>query len=100
MVRQFFTRYSWLLAILLVGLAFAQPIQALGWNQRSHYALVRALSHGHTDIDPYKYSTGDKAKDHGHWYSSRAPGLAFVLLPRSEERRVGKESSAGWLADE
>jgi hypothetical protein len=75
-------RYSGLLAILFVALAYAQPIQALGWNQTSHYALVRALAHGHTDIDPYKDSTGDKAKDpNGHWYSSRAPGLAFYMLP-------------------
>src|SRR3954451_11281296 len=75
-------RHSGVLAIVLVALAYAQPIQALGWNQTSHYALVRALSHGHTDIDPYKDTTGDKAKDpNGHWYSSRAPGLAFYMLP-------------------
>src|SRR3954447_26348428 len=75
-------RHSGVLAIVLVALAYAQPIQALGWNQTSHYALVRALSHGHTDIDAYKDSTGDKAKDpNGHWYSSRAPGLAFYMLP-------------------
>ncbi|MFL5887259.1 MAG: hypothetical protein ACJ77M_19490 [Thermoleophilaceae bacterium] len=75
-------RHSGLLAIVLVALAYAQPIQALGWNQTSHYALVRALAHGHTDIDPYKDTTGDKAKDpNGHWYSSRAPGLAFYMVP-------------------
>src|SRR3954469_22178496 len=81
-VGGFLRRHGGVLAILLVSLAYAQPIQALGWNQTSHYALVRALSHGHTDIDPYKDSTGDKAKDpNGHWYSSRAPGLAFFMLP-------------------
>src|SRR4051812_4504452 len=74
-------RHSGVLAIVLVALAYAQPIQALGWNQTSHYALVRALSHGTTQIDPYKDSTGDKAKDDGHWYSSRAPGLALYMLP-------------------
>src|SRR4051794_17204038 len=74
--------HAGVLAIVFVALAYAQPIQALGWNQTSHYALVRALSHGHTDIDPYKDTTGDKAKDpNGHWYSSRAPGLAFYMLP-------------------
>jgi hypothetical protein len=79
--RQLLNRHGGLMAILLVGLAFAMPIQALGWNQTSHYALVRALSHGHTNIDPYKGTTGDKAKSRGHWYSSRAPGLAFYMLP-------------------
>src|SRR3954469_4588259 len=77
----FLSRHAGLLAILFVALAYAQPIQALGWNQTSHYALVRALSHGTTQIDPYKDSTGDKAKDDGHWYSSRAPGLALYMLP-------------------
>src|SRR3954467_14660055 len=75
-------RHSGVLAIVLVALAYAQPIQALGWNQTSHYALVRPLSHGHTDTDPCKDSTGDKAKDRtGHGYASRAPGLAFFMLP-------------------
>src|SRR5437870_4455648 len=73
--------HTWLFVILLVALAYAQPIQALGWNQTSHYALVRALSHGKSNIDAYKDSTGDKAKDGSHWYSSRAPGLAFYMLP-------------------
>src|SRR5438309_1553220 len=77
----FLRRHVGLLAILLVALAYAQPIQALGWNQTSHYALVRVLSHGTTQIDPYKDTTGDKAKDGGHWYSSRAPGLALYMLP-------------------
>src|SRR5437762_7378725 len=78
----FLSRHAGVLAIVLVALAYAQPIQALGWNQTSHYALVRALAHGKTDIDAYKDSTGDKAKDpNGHWYSSRAPGLALYMLP-------------------
>src|SRR3954447_7985010 len=80
-ISWFLSRHAGLLAILFVALAYAQPIQALGWNQTSHYALVRALSHGTTQIDPYKDSTGDKAKDDGHWYSSRAPGLALYMLP-------------------
>jgi hypothetical protein len=87
-IALFLRRHSGVLAILLVALAYAQPIQVRGWNQASHYALVRALSHGHTNIDPYKFSTGDKAKDKGHWYSSRAPGLAFYLLPAYEAMRV------------
>src|SRR5947199_4729262 len=84
----FLSRHAGVLAILLVALAYAQPIQALGWNQTSHYALIRAFSHGKTNIDAYADSTGDKARDHGHWYSSRAPGLAFFTLPAYEAMRV------------
>src|SRR2546421_11153645 len=87
-IAWFLRRHGGLLAILLVALAYAQPIQALGWNQPSHYALIRALSHGKTQIDAYADTTGDKARDHGHWYSSRAPGLAFFTLPAYEAMRV------------
>lgn len=81
-------RFSWLrrhvgvIAIVVLGLAYIQPIQALGWNQASHYALIRAITlNGTPQIDPYSTTTGDKARDHGHWYSSRAPGLAFYTVP-------------------
>jgi hypothetical protein len=50
-----------LAAVLLLGLALALPIQAIGWNQTSHYALTRALDHGTPRIDRWRHSTGDKA---------------------------------------
>jgi hypothetical protein len=74
-------RRAGLLAVLVLGLALTLPIEATGWNQTAHYALVRALDHGTTRIDRYRHSTGDKARYHGHWYSARAPGLAIWELP-------------------
>lgn len=71
-------------AIACVGLAAATLIEPLGWNQTSHYALVRALDDGTAQIDRYQRLTGDKARYRGHWYSPRAPGLAFVTLPMYE----------------
>jgi hypothetical protein len=74
-------RWGGPIAILLIALAYAMPIQQVGWNQTSHFALIRAISRGTPHIDPYAWSTGDKVRDKGHWYSSRAPGLAFFTLP-------------------
>jgi hypothetical protein len=74
-------RGTGLAAVLLLGLALALPIQAIGWNQTSHYALTRALDHGTPRIDRWRHSTGDKAHYRGHWYSARAPGLAIWEQP-------------------
>jgi len=70
-----------LLAIVLVGLAYATMIQSFSWNQASHYDLIRALDSDGTTIDAYQANTGDKAYYKGHWYSARAPGLALFALP-------------------
>src|SRR5436305_3340404 len=72
------------IAIVCVSLGAATIIQALGWNQTSHYALIRGLSNGTATIDPYQKTTGDKARYHGHWYSARAPGQALFSLPAFE----------------
>ena len=56
-------------------------IQSFSWNQTSHYDLIQALDHGTARIDAYQVNTGDKALYHGHYYSSRAPGLAILSLP-------------------
>jgi hypothetical protein len=74
-------RRAALLAILVVGLAFATLIQSWSDNQASHYDLIRALAAGRTTIDNPLYPTKDKAFYHGHWYSARAPGLALYSLP-------------------
>jgi hypothetical protein len=70
-----------ILAIALLGLAYATLIQSFSWNQTSHYALIRSLAHGTPIIDRYQGETHDKARYKGHWYSSRAPGLALFSLP-------------------
>src|SRR5438309_9489028 len=79
--RRSMSRRWWIAAIVCVALAQASLIQAIGWNQTSHYALVRALDRGTAQIDRYQSTTGDKARYRGHWYSARAPGLALVTLP-------------------
>jgi len=70
-----------LLAIASLGLAYATVIQSFSWNQTSHYALIRSLAHGTARIDRYANETNDKARYRGHWYSSRAPGLAMLSVP-------------------
>jgi len=70
-----------ILAIVCLALAAATVMQASGWNQSSHYALTKSIAGGSPIIDPYRKWTGDKARFEGHWYSSRAPGLALLSVP-------------------
>jgi hypothetical protein len=69
------------LAIVLVGVAYATVIQSFSWNQTSHYDLIRSLNNDGTTIDAYAANTGDKVEYKGHIYSARAPGLALFSLP-------------------
>ena len=78
------SRWTALAAIACVGIAAGTLLEPLGWNQTSHFALIRALDDGTAHIDRYHKLTGDRARYHGHWYSPRAPGLAFVTLPMYE----------------
>jgi hypothetical protein len=70
-----------LVAILLVGVAYATVIQSFSWNQTSHFDLIRSLNVEKTNIDQYKDNTGDEVEYKGHTYSARAPGLALFALP-------------------
>lgn len=70
-----------LLAILALAFATALLVQPFGYNQGAHYALVRALSDGTPRIDAYRDFSGDIGYYKGHYYSNKAPGLAFVTLP-------------------
>jgi hypothetical protein len=70
-----------LLALVLLGVAYATMIQSFSWNQTSHYDLIRALNDGGTTIDANQQNTGDKVFYKGHYYSARAPGLALFALP-------------------
>jgi hypothetical protein len=70
-----------LVAILLVGVAYATVIQSFSWNQTSHFDLIRSLNVEKTSIDQYKDNTGDEVEYKGHIYSARAPGLALFALP-------------------
>jgi hypothetical protein len=67
-------------ATLLVSYAYF--FQSGGWNQNSRFDLTRAIvEQGMLRIDSYHKNTGDKAFFRGHFYSTKAPGLAFAAVP-------------------
>ena len=66
----------------LLFTSYAYFYQAGGWNQNSRFDLVRAITNEHSlRIDPFQASTGDKAYFEGHYYSDKAPGVAFAATP-------------------
>jgi hypothetical protein len=75
-----------LVAILSVVAAMAFLVQGPSDNPTSHHALVRSLAAGTPKIDETMKQVGNVATQDvswydGHWYSNKAPGLAFVTLP-------------------
>jgi hypothetical protein len=80
-------RRRWtVVAFAAFAFAVAFPMQVNGWNQNAHYALVRALAQGTPTIDETRHEigdlgTGDVTLVDGHYYSNKAPGLAFASLP-------------------
>jgi hypothetical protein len=71
-----------LIAICLLVLASASVEQhAVGWNELSHFAQIRAFANGTPRIDRWAHTTGDRAFYQGHYYGDKAPGLAFLLTP-------------------
>jgi hypothetical protein len=88
-----------LLAIAVLGVAYAVLMQPLGWAQTSHYALVRALSNGTPKIDAYHWETRDKAWHKGHYYAVKGPGLAMLTLPLySALHAAGGDEASKWAA--
>ena len=73
-------RRAGVLAILALVLGYASVAQGAGVNQLAHFSLVRALSHGTAKVDPYHWETKDLSWYHGHYYSTKAPGLAFLTV--------------------
>lgn len=61
-------------------LGYASVAQGGGVNQLAHFSLVRALSHGTAKVDPYHWQTKDLSWYRGHYYSTKAPGLAFLTV--------------------
>jgi hypothetical protein len=70
-----------LLAVVCIALASALVMQASGWAQVSNFALVRALSDGTAEIDPYHWETKDESWYRGHYYSVKSPVLPVLTLP-------------------
>lgn len=50
-----------------------------GFNQNATFALTRAIvERQQLQIDPYVANTADVSRSGGHFYSNKAPGLAFA----------------------
>jgi hypothetical protein len=73
-------RRAGVLAIFALVLGYASVFQGGGENQFAHLALVRALADGTPVVDPYRPETKDLAWYDGHYYSTKAPGLAFLTV--------------------
>ncbi len=89
-----------LLSLVLLAFAFAWPMQGTGFNQNAHYALVRALADGTARLDETRGEVGqlgtrDIHVYEGHYYSDKAPMLAFVSLPAFLAVEAAGISTAG-----
>ena len=63
-------------------LIYSLFIQWPGWIDDSNFFLTRSIVENTTvNIDRFYNQTPDRSFHNGHYYSSRAPGLAFVGLP-------------------
>lgn len=70
-----------IVALLLACSAFFLPRWA-DWNQNSRLDQVMAIvDQGVLHIDDYYHNTGDYALFEGHYYSDKAPGVAFLGVP-------------------
>ena len=89
-----------LLSLVVLAFAFAWPMQGTGFNQNAHYALVRALADGTPRLDETRGEVGqlgtrDIHVFEGHYYSDKAPMLAFVSLPAFLAVEAAGISTAG-----
>src|SRR5262245_47567811 len=66
------------LAICAVVLGYATVVQGGGENQFAHLSLVRSLADGTPIVDRYHRESKDLSWYNGHYYSTKAPGLAFL----------------------
>jgi hypothetical protein len=73
-------RRAGLAAIIAACLGYASVAQGGGENQLAHFALVRALSQGTAEVDAYHRESKDLSWYRGHYYSTKAPGLAFLTV--------------------
>jgi hypothetical protein len=97
--RSALRRRRGLLAIVAVVIGYALVMQALGWAQTSYYALVRALSDGTAHIDKYHWESRDESYHEGHFYSVKAPGMPFLVLPLYKVlHAAGAERTSKWAA--
>jgi hypothetical protein len=67
--------------LVVLGIAYAIPVQEIGCNESAHYALVQQLARGTPRIDAIHGETCDLSYIDGHYYTAKAPGLALATLP-------------------
>jgi len=81
-MQVFFTPTAWVLFLMIfLSTVYTFPRWA-DWNQNSRLDLVLALvEQGTFQIDAFVENTGDYARVNGHYYSDKAPGLAFAAVP-------------------
>src|SRR5512134_818248 len=68
-------------AIALVAIAAASRTPDDGWNGAAHFALAQSLADGTPRIDGHLNQSGDISYVDGHFYATKAPGLAMASLP-------------------
>jgi hypothetical protein len=90
-------RHAGVLAISALVLGYATIAQGGGENQFAHLALIRSLADGTPIVDPYRPETKDLSWYDGHYYSTKAPGLAlltvgpYYVLDRTEVFRAAAD---------
>jgi len=67
----------------LIVLMYAYFIPSIvSWNAESHLYTTYAIVDRHTvRIDHYHQGLGDQSYANGHYYSDKAPGMAFLAVP-------------------
>ena len=83
---RFVRRHAAFIAVAALMLAFAWPMQGFGYNQTSHYVLIKALADHTAVVDKALGEVGDLGTQDvtrvgDHLYSNKAPGLAGLTLP-------------------
>jgi hypothetical protein len=98
-------RRQGLLLFSLLMVCYSYVHQPSGANQKSRLDLLHALCVQKTvQIDAYHQNTIDKSFHDGHYYSDKAPGIAFLAAPAFlasagllKLLRVPLDSEPGWL---
>jgi hypothetical protein len=102
-----FRRHAAALAVAAVAFAYAWPMQGVGFNQTSHYVLVKAFADGTAVVDDYLDEVGDLgtrdiSRVGDRFYSNKAPALAaltlplFLLLEAAGVRTTGDPTEMMW----
>jgi hypothetical protein len=104
---RFVRRHAAFIAVAALMLAYAWPMQGFGYNQTSHYILVKALADHTAVVDKALGEVGDLGTQDitrvgDHLYSNKAPGLAgltlptFLVLKAAGARTVGDPTRMLW----